>query len=236
MSLPGHWSPQEVALLERMYPEVATAAVAAWLDRPEDAVKHKAQRLRLTKSAEYLASEHRRQVMGHRRVITEAGMLSWLTEHVHIDEAGCRIWAGGTVGRGDIPKVMWNRQHMNARRLLMTLAGRDIEGKHVYALCGKPRCMNLDCLRAGSHKAAMRSSAKHGAFLSGARRSLASSVGRAKNARLPITERHVVTRLRAQGKTWREIGELYGVTPSAVAHAVNSWNRATGIAALKVTA
>ena len=54
------------------------------------------------------------------------------------------------------------------------------------------------------------------------------AIGRGRNAKLGISERDTVLRLRSQGKTLSEIGALYGVTGSSVGHALKNWRRAAG--------
>ncbi|HMM72296.1 MAG TPA: helix-turn-helix domain-containing protein, partial [Rhodocyclaceae bacterium] len=56
------------------------------------------------------------------------------------------------------------------------------------------------------------------------------ALGRAKHAKLPITERRTVLRLLAEGATHKEIAARYGVHFTAVSKAGQSWERATGSA------
>lgn len=60
------WTPEELAILIRMYPKVATSEIAAILRRPASAVSMKANRLGLAKSDERL-SEMARDAVSHRR-------------------------------------------------------------------------------------------------------------------------------------------------------------------------
>ena len=151
-------------------------------------------------------------------------MLVFLQEHVYRD-GDCLLWAGYTHETAG-PRVTWRRQAWIARRLLVTLMGRTLSrNERVYDTCGQARCMNHDHLRVGKHRDAMRQAAKEGAFLSGARRSLMAAIGRAGKARLGIHDAPTVLQLRASGVTYRQIGERYGVTPSAVGHAIAAWRR-----------
>jgi hypothetical protein len=52
----GTWSPNDLKMLKKRFPNNATAEVAASLGRPTDAVKKKASRMGLRKSKRYLKS------------------------------------------------------------------------------------------------------------------------------------------------------------------------------------
>ena len=52
----GLWLSSEVKLLRKLFPNTATAKVAAELGRPTDAVKKKASRMGLRKNRKYLKS------------------------------------------------------------------------------------------------------------------------------------------------------------------------------------
>ena len=52
----GTWSPADLKLLKKQFPNAATAEVAAALGRPTDAVKKKASRMGLRKSKKYMKS------------------------------------------------------------------------------------------------------------------------------------------------------------------------------------
>jgi hypothetical protein len=169
------------------------------------------------------------------RAKTVAEMVEWLTEHVRIDEDGCRIWAG-SLASGGYPVVTWNHKKYLARRLLVELTGRAIPPRHtVYAACGKRLCMAEACLRIGSHNQALKASARKGKFMSGVRRSLATAIGRAPRARLGITEGETIARLRTKGCTWEAIGQRYGVTGSSAQKTFRNWQRVNG-ATIKVAA
>lgn len=165
------------------------------------------------------------------RAATGAEALRWLRENVRVNEDGCRIWAG-TFQRDGYPIVGWQYSKVSARRLLMQLLGHDIDrSKVVFNVCGDRRCMNPAHLRVGSKAEAVAVRVAEGAYLSGAQRSLRSAMGKARTARLPITERHKVIALRAEGWSLARIGRHYGVTGDAVGHAIKAWERALGPAA-----
>lgn len=50
----GTWTTDDLKLLKKQFPSVATADVAAQLGRPVDAVKKKASRMGLRKSKKYM--------------------------------------------------------------------------------------------------------------------------------------------------------------------------------------
>jgi hypothetical protein len=52
----GLWSKSELNLLKRLFPDNATAKIAAKLGRPTDAVKKKASRMGLRKAKKYMKS------------------------------------------------------------------------------------------------------------------------------------------------------------------------------------
>ena len=52
----GLWSKSEINLLKKLFSTNPTAAIAAELGRPVDAVKKKASRMKLRKSKKYLRS------------------------------------------------------------------------------------------------------------------------------------------------------------------------------------
>lgn len=52
----GLWAKDEIKLLKKSFPSTATKEIAAKLRRPLDAVKKKASRMGLSKSARYMRS------------------------------------------------------------------------------------------------------------------------------------------------------------------------------------
>jgi hypothetical protein len=163
--------------------------------------------------------------MTGRQPLSPEAMLAYLQEHAYRD-GDCLTWAGPFQSSGE-PRIMWHRQEHLARRLLVALSGRELRPKdRVFDTCGNRKCMTLAHLRIGTHAQALKQRAKEGAYPSGARRSLAVAVGRAKNARMGIHAAPAVLRMRAEGRTYKEIAALYGVHPSAVGHALKAWARA----------
>lgn len=159
---------------------------------------------------------------------TAEEMLAFCRENVRVNEDGCWMWAGACMSAG-YPILRWNYQTHLVRRLTLELGGRRIGAKQVvYSACGERKCVNPAHLRVGNRKLAGQENAKHGCYPSGARRSLITSLARAKTARLPITERHNVLAARSRGETLAQIGARYGVTDDAVGHALRAWERALG--------
>lgn len=163
------------------------------------------------------------------RVLTPEQMLAWCRENVRIEqESGCWIWAGSTTSAG-YPIVRWQYKTFTVRRLTIELErGVQLGKRVVYSTCDHRGCVNPAHLRVASRRVAGQENAKKGCYASGASRSLASALAKAKTANLPITERHNVLALRAEGWSLARIGRKYGVTGDAVGRALKSWERALG--------
>lgn len=159
--------------------------------------------------------------------MTEEEVLQYLREHVHVDkETGCHVWAGAKSREG-YPRIMWKRKVYLARRLLMTLNGRMYrQGWVVFDSCGNRLCMNEAHLHVNHHVKAKEAARKKGCYVSGVRRSMLSAAGRTETARLGVKQLSEVLRLRGEGKTYKQIGEMYGVHPSAVGHMLSAWKKA----------
>lgn len=162
---------------------------------------------------------------GGYRVITADEMLAYLRTHVRTQDE-CLIWAGCDSRR---PIVMWARKRHSARRLLLELAGRALSDRQVvYSTCGRTHCMNEAHLRIGTRAQMLRSKSSNGLLHGGVVHSLAIARARAAGARLPITERFNVSRMRSEGRVWREIAERYGVHLSAPQKQLKNWERIFG--------
>lgn len=152
-------------------------------------------------------------------------MLRYLQEHVYLD-GDCRLW-GGPFNRGGTPRVMWNRVTYPARRLLLQLLGQELpEGAKTYATCGNPSCMSPEHVKAGKQRDVVRNTKRLGRFPKGTPRSRIGVISHSRLAKMPITERDRVAEMVAAGKTQKEIGEVYGITGSAVSSALKNWRRA----------
>lgn len=159
-----------------------------------------------------------------RQARSPEAMLAYLLRRSYPD-GDCLLWAGACHSSG-APIVMWQRQRWLARRLLLALQGRRVNGKSVYDTCGEPHCMNEAHLRVGTQGDALRNAARNGAYPSGVRRSMLTALGLARHARLGVHDVRDVLRLRAEGATLEAIGRRYGVTRSAVGKAITTWRRA----------
>lgn len=225
------WTPEDDAALVAEFPTETTEALAQKFGRSYASVKQRAARLGLKKTAEHRAKQLALHSRGVKRALSTDGMRAWLLENVRVNEDGCRIWAGCFSTCNGSPIVTWNYKSVLARRLLAQLSGMDVRPRYVvWASCGDVRCMNPEHFSIGTRTAMARSMKSRGVYCSGSRRALASAIGRAKGAKLPITERRNVLALRAHGKTMREIAAVYGVSPSLVSHALRSWQRVFGSA------
>lgn len=223
------WTPDDDAALVAEFSTETTQALAEKFGRSYASVKNRAARLGLKKTAEHRAQQLALHSRGAKRALSAVEMKAWLLENVRLNEDGCRIWAGCFASCNGSPTVVWNYKKVLARRLLAQLSGMDIRPRYVvWTSCGDVRCMNPEHFSIGTRAVMARSMKSRGAYCSGARRAMASAIGRAKNAKLPITERRNLLTLRAHGKTMREIAEVYGVSPSLVSHALRSWQRVFG--------
>jgi hypothetical protein len=151
-------------------------------------------------------------------------MLAYLQRRCYTEDE-CRVWAGYKDKRHG-GYVTWRGQRHTPRRLLLELLGRRVGKRTIYATCGRNDCMNPDHLRIGSHGDALRNAARLGAWPVGAQRAVISAVSVASRARLGIREARDVMDARARGETLEAIGRRYGVTASAVGHAINRWSQA----------
>jgi hypothetical protein len=157
--------------------------------------------------------------------LSDLEMLEYLQTNVYRD-GDCLNWAGPAFSISGAPRVGWQRRSHLARRLLLQLLGRDPGPKKVTHRCDSPICMNPEHLIALEHRALVRRSAAQGHWQVGAIRSMRAAVGKAKTARLPITEARAVMQARAAGQTYKAIGERYGVHSTRVFSAIKAWRRA----------
>lgn len=155
---------------------------------------------------------------------SRAEMREWLQTNVRREDE-CLLWAGATAD--GYPVVCWSARSRRcmARALLLELRGRELPARPVvWSVCGHRLCMRPEHLRAGTRADMVAWIAAEGRYPTGARRSLASASGRA--SRLGVVHARAVADLQAQGQTYREIAQQYGVDPSAVGHALQRWRRA----------
>lgn len=152
-------------------------------------------------------------------------LVEYLTTHVYRD-GDCLLWAGTTTGDG-YPQLMWQRRIYRARRLLISLTEAPLRANQcIWSKCGSKACMQRAHLVVGTRAAMVKHMAREGRTVRGAQRSIVVAMGRAPRARLGIARAQEVLRLRADGWTLAQIGERYGVTLSAVGHAIQRWQAA----------
>lgn len=170
-------------------------------------------------------------IRGRYRVGTPAEVLACIQQRVRIDEDGCHIWAGAHSGTG-APFVCWKGVRRNARKLLVELLGRPMASRWVtWASCGKRMCMHPDHVRAGSRSQCMQSKARAGLLPQGTEQSVKIAAAVAGRSRLPMSERHNVARMRADGWTWQQVADHYGTHLSAPQKQLKRWERVFGPAA-----
>ena len=159
-----------------------------------------------------------------RRAMSAEQMLDYLQTNVHRD-GDCLQWAGPVFSKG-LPRANWGGKAYMARRLMFKLAGKRLGTKIIIEKCDSRLCMNFEHLVLAPASAGMEKAIANGNFPVGAVHSLRVALGKAPNARLPITEARTVLELRANGHTLRAIGERYNVHPTRVRSAIRAWARA----------
>lgn len=161
---------------------------------------------------------------------TRREMMDWLSTHVRLD-GDCRIWAGSldTWGR---PVVCWQPrgQRISARLLLLELLGKPIPPRPVvWQACGCGQCMEPSHLMIGTRPAMIAWMARQNRFPTGPARAIASARNR-PSARLGMRHARDVATAIAHGAPRAQIAVQYGVTVSAVGHALARWRKAGVIA------
>lgn len=166
-----------------------------------------------------------------RRPRTDAEMLDYLRTNVYRQKGSdCLLWAGFTDRHGN-PRVHWKHRHFSARRLLLVLArGAALHPRLlVTPTCHERLCMNEEHLKVVTKRTVSELARERGTLHGGTAHALAQAMSKArKGARLPITQREEVLRMRAQGMTFDQIGERYGVSGAGVHNALTRWSRIYG--------
>lgn len=162
------------------------------------------------------------------RINTADEVLAVIQQRVRLDDDGCPLWAGAKSGT-NAPLIDWKNSRHNARRLMLALLGRPIpDGQVVWTSCGKTLCMHPDHQRVGTRRQCMRAKAKDGRVAHGPVHGLRVAAAVAHRARLPMSERFTVARMRADGATWAQIGQHYGVHLSGAARQFQRWEAIFG--------
>lgn len=160
--------------------------------------------------------------------LTPEEVLERIRGHVYVRDE-CRIWAGPVDGRGH-PRVGWRRERHSARLLMLKLSGRlprKDRGLVAWTTCADPLCMAERHIVVGTRADMARWMAKHRLSSHGLPHSLAIARSHATRgtARMPMSCRHEVARMRAEGSSWAAIGERYGITKTAARNSYLRWER-----------
>lgn len=145
-------------------------------------------------------------------------MLDWLLTNVY-REGDCRSWAGCTSVRGT-PRINWLGRTHNAQRLVMTMT-RPRVGSRVWALCGNKACMEPDHLTTGSAGAHIQWMHDQGMLLRGRQRGL--RIAMSSRARFGVRAVPMLQGLRAEGLTYKQIGDRIGLHPASVGNLLRRW-------------
>lgn len=208
------------------YASKDNAWIAAQLGRSVGAVRARAKHIGLRKSDEFMVAWRKTP---KRKPATPEQMRLWLLENVRID-GECRIWAGATTA--GVPTVRWRGHTLSARRLLPKLMGKQIDPiEVVYPHCGNSLCMNPDHLRIGTYKRMAEVYKGMGKWASGPRMSIAVAKARVTRDKIGLANRGAVEKMRAEGRTWAEIGAHFGVSASTAHQASKTWRRVLGVRA-----
>lgn len=218
------WRTTEEAFMREHYAAKDNAWIAAQLGRSVGAVRSRAKRIGLRKSDEFMVAMHKEP---RRKPLTDDQMRLWLLENVRID-GECRIWAG-TVVQG-VPVVRWKGRMLSARRLLPKLMGKQIGPREVvYPCCGNGLCLNPQHLRIDTRKRMAGVYKRLGKWASGPRMSIVAAKAGAHRAKIGLANRGAVEKMRAEGRTWAEIGAHFGVSASTAHQASKTWRRVLGV-------
>lgn len=154
---------------------------------------------------------------------TTEEVLDYLRHHVYID-GDCLRWAGVFSSTGH-PQFSWHKRKYMVLRLRIELeTGRPLPPtRRIHMSCGNKWCVNRAHAVIGTHSQSLQNAARYGSTCAGRLRSIKQAARAAKTAKLPITERANVMRLRAEGWTYKQIGEKYGVSKAAVGYALKAW-------------
>jgi hypothetical protein len=149
---------------------------------------------------------------------TPEQMLDYLLTNVRMDDV-CRVWASCVTTNG-MPKVSWKCRAYNAQRLLLTLLDKNPKAR-VWSICGNRTCMEPDHLTTGSVGQHNQWMFDTGVFPKGRQRAMRIALG--VDAKLGVRALPMLHRLRAEGRTYKQIGERMGVHPSTVGHLLRRW-------------
>lgn len=160
--------------------------------------------------------------------LTAAEVLVRIRETVYVRE-DCRVWAGPVDGRGH-PRVGWRRERHSARLLMLRLSGRlpaKAPGVVAWTTCADPLCMADAHIKIGTRGEMARFMAANKRASAGLPHALAIARSHAERgtARMPMSCRHEVAKMRAEGASWAGIAARYGITKTAARNAWLRWQR-----------
>ena len=121
-----------------------------------------------------------------------------------IPEAGCWIWMGSTQVRGYGELISNNRKYLAHRASYEAFIGPIPKGMYVCHTCDNVYCVNPAHLFLGTQKQNLQDMKSKGRHLYGE-----------KNTEAKLTEAQVL-QIRNSKLTCKELGELYGVSNSAI--------------------
>jgi len=141
----------------------------------------------------------------------------------------CRIWAGPVDG-GNHPRVGWQRKRWSARLLMLKLSGRLAWGatkRVAWTTCENPLCMADEHILLGNRAQMARWRAARNLSSHGLPHALAiaRAIERKGTARMPMSRRQDVARMRADGASWAQIARHYGITKTAARNNFLRWER-----------
>ena len=158
---------------------------------------------------------------------TDQQMIEYITTKAK-PSGDCLLWVGSSCQDG-APRVHWNKKKYRAQRLLYKLTHHWFDEKNlVITTCGHKKCVNPDHLKMQRRDILNRTMAENNQFPKGQERSLNAALRASKTAVLGIDKLQDVIRLRSEGKTWKDIGDFYGLSGSAAWSAYKRWKN-TGL-------
>lgn len=130
--------------------------------------------------------------------------------------SGCWQWTASTA-KGGYGQFNVGGKNWKAHRLSWILhGGADPEGLCVCHKCDNPRCVNPDHMFLGTHLDNVRDKISKGRCgHTGARGALNGAV---KVRDVPVEQ---IKQLKAEGKTVREIGPMFGLSKSTISNIIN---------------
>lgn len=157
-----------------------------------------------------------------RKLHTTEDLIEYIISKARKD-GDCLTWVGWT-GRDGAPMVMWKSKTYRAQRVLYQHTYQLFRPKWmVITRCGNKGCVNAEHLQQISRGDFNRKMGREGGFLSGRERALATAIRHAPTSKMGIDRLNEVMQMRAEGKQYKEIGKIFGITPQGVGAAIKRW-------------